>query len=142
MGEDTLKHLVIGFILITLVGVLILSSVNELANEYDMNTTEVLVGSLDYNKFYGNASVFEEDMKDLKQSFDKQNVWSAIAGVVVEGIFGIGKDIVLLIFSPFDLIMDILQDVFKVPPIVTSILLAILIIIIIMGVWQLIKVGN
>jgi hypothetical protein len=142
MAEDTLKNLVIGFMLFTLIGILVLTAVNEFGNDYDMDMTEVAGGSMSYNSFYNNATIFEEDMKDLKKAFDKQNVWSAIAGVVVEGIFGIGKNLAVMIFAPFDLLNDILQDVFKVPSIVSSVILGIIILVVMLAIWQLLKVGN
>lgn len=142
MAEDTLKNLVIGFILFSLFGALILTAVNQAGSNYGKNMSEVTGGALDFNKFNQSVSSVEQDAKNLKASFDKQSVWSAIAGVVVEGVFGIGKDMALMVLTPFDLLSDVMQDVLHVPAFVVSVILGILIISILFGIWALIKIGN
>lgn len=142
MAEDTFKGYVIAFILFTLVGTLLISSVVLMGGEYGKDTTELGSGAFSYGSFYGNASGVEQHTKNLKASFDSGSVWSALAGVVVEGLFGIALDMVKMILAPFDLTADILLNVFGVPSIVTSVLLGILIIGIILSVWRLIKIGD
>lgn len=139
--ENMFKNLIIGFMLFTLVGVLILTAVNQAGITYGKNITEV-TGGFQFDRFNQTATAMEQDAKDLKTAFDRQNVWSAIAGVVVEGVFGIAKDMVSMILIPFDLLSDILQDVLHVPAIVSSMILAVLIISIMFGIWSLIKIGN
>lgn len=141
MAEDTFKNLIIGFIVFTLFGVLILTAVTQTGNDYGKNMTEV-TGGFQLDKFNQTATAFEEDAKALKTAFDRQSVWSAIAGVVVEGVFGIAKDMVNMILIPFDLISDIMMDVLHVPAIVSSVILGVLIISIMFAIWSLIKIGN
>lgn len=142
MAEDTFKHYVIGFILFSLFGMLLISATLSMSNTYSKDTTGVTDGSLDLQKFNKSINNVEQNSKDLKASFDKGSIWSAIAGVVVEGIFGIAKDMALMMLAPFDILTDILNDNFGVPAYVTSIMLGILIISVILGIWALIKVGN
>lgn len=142
MAEDTFKNMLFAFIFMSLFGMLILSAVVTIGGNYDKNTTEVVGGSLSLNKFNNSIKNIEQDAKDLKTSFDKGSVWSALAGVVVEGVFGIAKDMVTMILLPFDIISDIMLDVLGVPSYVTSVLLGILIMSLIFAIWRLIKIGD
>lgn len=142
MAEDGFKNRIIAFLLIALFGMLIISAIVSVGNDYDLDTTEVTGGSLNINKFNQSINSLENNAQDLKATFEEGSIWSAIAGVVVEGIFGIAKDMFDLIITPFDIIADILNDQFGVPVYVTSALLGILIILIIFEIWRLLKIGD
>jgi len=142
MGEDTFKTTLFAFILLSVFGMLLLTTVVEVGTEYDMDTSQVVGGALNLEKFNASISSIESNAKDLKTSFDKQSVWSALAGVVVEGIFGIAKDMVTMILMPFDIMVDIMIDMFGVPAWVTSVLLGLLIMSVIFAIWRLIKIGD
>jgi len=140
--EDTFKNILFGFILVSLFGMLILTAVVSVSDNYDKDTSEVVGGSLSLDKFNSSISSIEENSKALKTSFDRGSVWSALAGVVVEGVFGIAKDMVTMILLPFDIVVDIMIDVFGVPAWVTSVLLGLLIMALIFAIWRLIKIGD
>jgi hypothetical protein len=138
--EDQFKNTLFAFILLSLFGMLILSAVVSVGNTYEMNTSEVVGGSLSINKFNDSISSVEANSKALKERFDKGSIWSAIAGIVVEGIFGIVKDMVSMILLPFDIVADIMIDQFQLPAYVTSVILGLLILGIIFAIWQLLKI--
>jgi len=140
--EDSFKTTLFAFILMSLFGMLILTAVVNVGNDYEMDTSEVVGGSLSLDKFNDSISSIEENSQDLKERFDKGSIWSAVAGVVVEGIFGIAKDMVTMILLPFDVLADILLDVFQVPIYVTSVILGLLILGIIFAIWRLLKIGD
>lgn len=142
MAEDNFKTYLFAFILMSLFGMLILTSVTQIGNTYSKDTSEISGGSLSLQKFNDSIKDIESDAKDLKARFDKQSVWSTIAGVVVEGIFGIAKDMIIMIFLPFDLMNNILIDVLHVPAFVGAVLLGLLILGIIFGIWRLLKIGD
>lgn len=142
MGEDNFKNTIIAFLFISLFGMLIISTFLSVGNNYDMDTSQVAGGSLSLAKFNESVSTIESNAKDLKASFDEQSIWSAIAGVVVNGIFGIAKTMFSMILLPFDILVDIMNDMFGVPTYVTSVILGILIISVIFGVWRLLKIGD
>jgi len=140
--EDRFYNMLITFILITLFGYLLIYSVNSIGSDYGMDTTQVTGGSLSENNFYGNVSGVKSASQHFQDRFSKGNVWSALAGVVVEGIFGIATDIFKIIISPMSLISNIMTNIFGVPTIVADVLVGILILSIIFGIWRLIKVGD
>ena len=140
--EDQFKNYLMGFILISAFGMLILSAVVSIGSDYDMDTSEVAGGSLSIDKFNASVSSIETDAQNLKERFDKQSIWSALVGIVVEGIFGIAKTMFNMILMPFDLIIDIMIDVFGVPAWLTSVILGILIMSIMLAIWRLLKIGD
>jgi hypothetical protein len=142
MAEDSFKNMLFAFILVSLFGMLIISAVVSIGGNYGKDTSEVVGGSLSLDKFNESITGIEQDAKDLKASFDKGSVWSALAGVVVEGVFGIAKRMVTMMLMPFDIISDIMADVLHIPTYVTSVLLGILIMSIIFGIWRLLKIGD
>jgi len=142
LAEDTFKNYLFAFILLSAFGMLILTAVVGVGNDYGMDTSQVVGGSLSLTKFNNSISSIESNAKDLKTSFDKQSVWSALAGIVVEGIFGIAKDMVTMILLPFDIVVDIMIDVLGVPAWLTSVLLGMLIMGMMLAIWRLIKIGD
>lgn len=142
MAEDSFKTILFAFILFSLFGMLILTAVVSVADNYDKDTSQVVGGSLSLTKFNDSVSDVEQDAKDLQERFSKGSIWSVVAGIVVEGIFGIAKDMITMILLPFDVLADIMLNIFGVPAWVTSILLGLLILSIIFGIWRLIKIGD
>lgn len=140
--EDSFKKLLFGFILVSLFSTLILTAVVEEGAIYSKNTTEVVGGSLNIVQFNDSVNTIQETSDDLRQAFEKQSVWSAVAGVVVTGIFDIAKTMTLMIITPFTLVSNIMENVLHIPNIVTNVILGLLIMSIIFSVWSLIKVGN
>jgi len=140
--EDKFYGILVAFILMTLFGYLILSSVQTVGTTYEKDTSEVLGGSLNINSFYGNSSGVRSAFEGFQKRFSEGNIWSAIAGIVVQGIFGLARDMITMITFPFALISNIMIDLFGVPSIVTDVVLGMLILGIIFGIWRLLKIGD
>ena len=140
--ESGFKNMLFAFILVSLFGMLIISAVVYSGNTYGKDTSEVVGGSLALSKFSNVTASVEQNAKDLNTAFSRGSVWSALAGVVVEGVFGIAKDMVTMMLMPFDIISDIMNDVLGVPTYVTSVLFGLLIMAIIFGIWRLLKIGD
>jgi len=141
-GEGGFKNILFAFILVGLFGMLILTATTQVGENYNKSTTEIVGGSLSLDKFNNSISSVEDNAKSLRASFGSGSVWSALAGVVVEGIFGIALDMVALILMPFDIVVDIMIDIFGVPAWVTSVILGVLIMGIIFAIWRLIRIGD
>ena len=142
MAEDLFKNILFAFIFTSLFGLLFLTAVVTVANDYEIDTSEVVGGALSLEKFNQSVANIETDAKQLQSTFEKGSIWSVIAGIVVEGIFGIAKTMIGLILAPFSLLNNIMIDVFGVPAWVTSVVLGVLIMSLIFGVWRLIKIGD
>jgi len=142
MGEGAFKNYLIGFVLVALFGMLILSSVVEIGSEYDMDTSEIVGGATSLDKFNNSISSIEDNAQTLKAKFERGSVWSTIAGVVIEGIFGIAKDMISMIFAPFSVVSGIMADRFGVPVYATSVIFGLLIFSVIFSIWRLLKIGD
>lgn len=140
--EGAFKNYLIGFVLMALFGMLILSAVVDVGSEYDMDTSEIVGGSMSLDNFNDSISSIEDNSQTLKAKFERGSVWSAIAGVVVEGIFGIAKDMVGMIFAPFAVLSGMANDVLHVPVYVTSVIFGLLIFGVIFSIWRLLKIGD
>ena len=141
-GVDQLKTLIFGFILFTLFTFIFLSAITDTANDNGVDTSEFEEGAFSLDPYEKVLSDVEEDAETFRERFEKGSIWSIIAGIVVTGIFGIAKDMVLMIISPFTLFAQILNNVLHVPIIFTSVILGLIILSIIFGIWSLIKKGD
>lgn len=142
-GEDALLHLIIGFVLFTLVGFLLISAVISVGEKYGKDTTEVTAGALDISGFNDTLNPIRDTAIASSAVFQETSIWTplAIAEVVVSGIFNVGKTLVMMITTPYTLLSNIMTDVLKVPVIFAYIIDAILIIVTIFALWRLVKIG-
>ena len=140
--EDSLKKLIFGFTMAMLFTVLVLTVVVNQGNIYGKNTSEVVGGSLSLEPFNQSVQSVEGDAENLRQSFEKQNIFSVVAGIVVTGIFTIAKAMILMIIAPYILIAGILINVLHVPIIVADVISGLLSLTIIFSIWRLIKAGS
>lgn len=142
MPENSFKSLIIAFILFSLFGMLLVGTIVSMAGTYGTDTTGVIGGAVTLDKFNQTVSNIESDANALQGRFSSGSVWSVLAGVVVEGIFGIAKDMVIMITIPFSVLSEIMENSLGVPYYVTSVILGILIMSIIFAVWRLIRIGD
>jgi len=141
-GTDVFKGYIFGFILLTLFSFLIISFTVDFAEDNDKETTAFEEGAFSLDPYEDVLDSVETDAENFRERFEKGSIWSIVAGIVVEGIFGIGVDMVSMILTPFTLFAQILINVFHVPLIVTSVLLGLIILGIIFGLWALLKKGD
>jgi len=141
--EDGFKSLLIGATLVALFGMLILSATYEIGTDYDMEDLDIVVGgATGITEFNDSITDIETDAQSLKARFESGSVWSAVVGVVVEGIFGIAKDMFSMIFLPVTFVGNIMEDRFGIPTYFTSVISGIIIFAVIFGIWRLIKIGD
>ena len=135
------KNLLFGFILTSLFAVLIIGAAVTQGTLYGRDTAPI-TGNLDYLGFNRSISLVGSSSKDMQESFEKQSIFSVVAGIVVSGIFDIAKTMGLMIIAPFTLMSSILTNVFKIPSIVTNVIMGLLSLSIILAIWKLLKVGE
>lgn len=141
-GVDEFKGLIFGFILLTLFSFLAITFVVDVSENNGKDTSELSEGAFSlepYEEFLGDV---DSRSDTFRERFESGNIFSIIVGVVAEGIFSVGKDMVVLITTPFTLLAQILTNVLGVPSIVTSVILGVIILSIIFGLWRLIKIGD
>jgi len=74
--------------------------------------------------------------------FNKQSIFSVIAGIIVTGMFDLAKTMWTFITFPFQLISAIMTGVLGVPSIVATIIQVLITVSVIFGVWYLIRIGR
>lgn len=141
MVDNNFKDILFGTILVSLFAVLLIGGAITQGKLYGKDTSEI-EAALDYHSFNNSISTVKDTSEHLRQSFEKQSIWSAIAGIIVSGIFDIAKSMVLMIIFPFSLISAILVNVLGVPPFVSNVLIGLLLMALIFGIWKLLKLGE
>jgi len=141
MAEDTLKNILFAFIFMTVFGLLILTATTQVADDYGKDTTDVIGGSLSLTDFNNSITDINETVHGYYKTFTTGSIWD-IGGVVVTGIFGVAKLFINLILLPFNLFSNILIDIFYIPVWLTTIIFAIIVLSIILGIWRLVKIGD
>lgn len=141
ISEGDFKNIVYAFIFMSLFGMLVLGAVTQVGNSYSKDTTEVIGANISYN-LNQSVSGIQASAEAMQGRFQSGSVWSVLAGVVVEGIFGIAVDMAKIMVLPFNIVTDIMINVFKIPAYVSSVLLGVIIMTIIFGVWRLIRIGE
>jgi hypothetical protein len=142
MAENEFKNMLFAFVLMSLFGILIISFSMEMANNYGKSTTDVLDGSLNLTKFNQSITNIEQTSQNTYEKFTEGNIFSAIAGLVYNGIFTVAKSLFDIIIMPFDIVSNIMIDLFGIPTYVTGVIFALLIMGIIFAIWRLLAIGN
>lgn len=141
MSDNNFKDILFGTILVSLFAVLIIGGAISQGKLYGKDTLQIET-SLNYHSFNDSISSVKDTSENLRESFEKQSIWSAIAGIIVSGIFDIAKSMVLMILLPFSLISAILVNILGVPLIVANVMVGLLVMAIIFGIWKLLKLGE
>ena len=140
--EGSFMNLFTGIILISLFTVLILNAVLDVGADYGKDTSTVVGGSLSLQNFTGTISNIQRDTDRIQGAFQSQRTFSVIAGIVVEGVFGIGVSLGKMLFTPLFLIMDILTLNLGVPSYVAGVIIALFTISLMIAIWRLIRIGE
>jgi len=138
---DSFKNLLFGFILTSLFAVLIISGVVYEGQLYGKDTG-VITSGLSYLELNQSISTVESTSQNVMTAFEKQSIWSTIAGIVVTGIFDITKSLLLMITLPFTIFSGIMVNVLHIPKIVSSVILGLILLSAIFGIWRLLKQGD
>lgn len=140
--EDTFKYLLTGFSLLALFMFLILTFVVQISYDNNVSTQELQEGAFSLSPYESYLDDIDSQAENFRERFEKGNIFSVIAGVIVDGIFGVAKDMIIIIMTPFTLLVQVFNNVLGIPVIVNSVLLGILIFTIIFGIWRLVRIGD
>lgn len=140
--EDMVKNYLIGFVLLTMFAVLILTVISISGNNYGKDSTEVIAG-FNFTGLNNSLTKIGDSANSEMAAFSKQSIFAPLtaAGVVVTGIFQVGINIMNILFAPFTILMSIMTNTLEVPAIITGGVMAIFIFALIFGIWRLVRVG-
>lgn len=141
MGNDTLKKTTIAIMMITLFSVIILTFVIGVGNQYGKDTSELTGDKFNVTGLNSSVNNLQSTAEEWKDSFTEGNIFKVI-GLTVMGIFSTAVNIFEFIITPFTLLLQITNNVLKIPTVVTGVVIAIFIVIIIFGIWSVWKKGD
>lgn len=136
------KNLIIGMGLIMLFAFLIIGFIVQTGNEYGKDVSELEDEGIDVTAINRTLQNFESNSTAWGHSFESQNIFSSLVGIIVTGFFSITTTIWAFIWSPITLLNQILVNVLHIPNIIVGIINFALVILIIFGIWKLIKIGE
>jgi len=138
MASDMFKNLVFGFVLLTLFSSLIIAFVVSVGvNNYDMETEDAFQGAINPDDY--DSVLQNNEADDLRQRFESGEINDIDSAT---GVFGVVTDIGGMIISPFLLLAGVMTTILKVPSIVTTTILTLIVLTIVLGIWRLIRAGD
>lgn len=153
MGEESFKGLVIGFILIGLFLLAMFTFAQEIIEDYrtssgnytgnlNLSSSKITGGAIDVE----NLTAFLGDVKGKGKTqdttFKKKGLFSIGGSDILTGIWDVTVGVGTMITLPFFYISSILGLILKVPDWVIYVIEGILFLVIIFGIWRLIKSGS
>jgi predicted RNA-binding protein len=141
MASDSFKNLVTAFVIISLMIFLAIGFTGRMLNHYDLED-EIIQERLRYSNIEEVLNESEQTAENWREKFEKQNIFSLIAGIVVTGLFTITKQMFNFIITPFEVLSLVFVDVLGIPSIVFDVIIFLIIVGAIFGIWSVLKKGD
>lgn len=140
-GENNISHLVETFVMITLFAFVMIGVVVGFANNYQKDTTDIQQ-QLPVAKINRTMETFKSTSEGWQKSFQSQNIFLGLAGLILTSMFGIAVTIGTFITTPFEIFQSISIDILRIPPQVVFVIYGLVIFSLILAIWRLIKLGR
>ena len=139
MAEDGLRNIIVGLIFFVGFTIMMLTVAVNFGSEYGRDSQEIGDGGLDLSKFEAIGNTVEGNTSAMRSSFESGNVDDIDDA---SGMFGTIKKFVNLITAPFTLLSEIMVKVLKFPTIIVNIILGMLSVLLILGMWRVLRIGS
>ena len=142
MASDSFKNLTIAFLLFGLFAVLMVTAIYEMGFNYgvsDERMQEATQGALTIDTQEGELLTADSRTENFRQRFESGDVDDVDDA---SGVFQVAGDIVGVITTPFNLLAKVSKNLLGVPEVVTHTILAILNLVLILGIWSLLRKGD
>lgn len=142
MGTDTFKNLTIGFLLFGLFSVLIVTAILDVGTNYgvsDEKMQEATGGALSIDTMEGELLTADERTENFRARFESGDVNDIDDA---SGIFQVAGDIIGVVTTPFNLLAKVGKNTLGIPEVVTHTILAIINLVLILGIWSLLRKGD
>jgi hypothetical protein len=136
------KEYPIAFLLVGLFIVAMIGFGGKLAQNYGHNETLIKDENFDFGKIESRVLETSKQAEGWGETFRSDNPLLALGGLVLFSIWGIGQLIWGSVTGTFSIMTDGATAVFGIPPIVTGVLTAILIISLIFALYKLLRAGE
>lgn len=140
--EGKFENIITGLVLVALVGFLALSFSLGVASNYGKNlTTESNL--LDLTSINNSLGDLQAQGQAQLAVAEKTSVFKLVGDFILSGIWGIGFSIFKVVRSFYDLIfIQIFNNIFKIPPVITGVIIFLLSISVIIAIWRLLRSGE
>jgi len=139
MASDTLKTIVVGLALFVLFAWFAITIAVDFGSEYGKTSDNIGNGSLNLVDFQNSANNISTSTASYRQSFES----GAVDDIDdASGMWATAKKFVNLITSPFKLLAQIMENIFKIPEIFVNTILGVLGISIILAIWSVLRKGD
>lgn len=113
-----------------------------IAHNYGETDSLMKSDKIDFSRLESQVNQTSQDAQSWGNAFRSDNLFVSAGAIVLFSIWGIGKLIWTSVIALFTIFSDGATAVLGIPPIVTGVLTAILIISLIFALWRLIKAGE
>ena len=140
------KNIIVNSILIAVVIISLIAFSGQFSSEHSTNQSIVSEGKLQvlnsslYGEIQNSTTSINQSLQDY-QSETKNPVLTAL-GFYFRSIIDAGTTFFTITFSVFGYIPSIVQDYTSIPPIVTGSFLIILTILVLLGIWSVLRAGR
>lgn len=141
MASDMFRNLMIGTIVTLLFAFLTLTFAINMGVNYGKDISELESDRVNLTGMTNTLDNLQSTSEKWQESFESQNIFSVVAGIVVTGIFDLAKTMYSIIIAPFTLLVYTLR-ILEVPQVVINVLLFLVVITMIFGIWRLLKQGD
>ena len=140
-GENNLSNIIETFVLITLFAFIMIAVVVGFTTNYGKDTTDIQQ-QLPIAKINSTVQNFKTTSEGWQRSFESQNIFLGLAGLILTSMFGIAVTIGTFITTPFEILQTVAVNVLKIPAQVMFVVYGLVIFSLILAVWRIIKLGR
>jgi len=142
MAQDSFKNLVIGFSLFGLVVIMITTIVYQMGINYGVSSEKMQVttgGALDLDNYESELIGSDQDAENYRRRFESGEVEDVDDA---SGVFSVLGDLIDMITTPFQVLGNMSKNLLGTPNIALHTFLAILNVLILLGIWRVIRAGD
>ena len=142
MGSDTFRNITIGFLLFGLFTVLIINGIYNMGVNYGVSSErmeEATGGALNIDEYEAELLVSDIATENFRERFESGDVDDVDDA---SGVFAVAGDIIGIVTTPFNLLAKAGKNLLGIPEVVTHTILAIINLVLILGIWSLLRKGD
>lgn len=142
MADNDFPQLMKAFIFITIFAFLMLAFAVQLGTQYNNPEVDEFIEQTNYEYINETVSGFEATAQGWQDSFYEQPIFTTISGIIVTGMFSLGKGMINFIMIPWGILKLFFVNVLHLPIIVPSLVYIMIILTALFGLWRLMKIGQ
>jgi len=142
MASDSFKNLAIGFLLFGLISVLVITIVFEMGLSYGVDADKMnrtTRGALDIDDYEVELNNTPDTTSNFRERFESGDIDDVDDP---SGVFSVAGDVIGVITTPFNVLAKVGSNIIGFPEIVIKVILSIINVVLILGIWSLLRKGD